>query len=126
MRQLRLPGRVLWSDTDAGGGMHFTAAFRWAEAAEHALYREAVPGVSLAGLPRRSVEAAYHRPLPFDSEFEVVLNVQRVERGSISYIWRLVSGGETAIEGHHVVVHVGADGAPEPLPLELRTALEEA
>ena len=31
--------RVAWVDTDAGGRIHFTAAFRWAEQAETALMR---------------------------------------------------------------------------------------
>ena len=33
------PGRVQWVDTEAGARIHFTAAFRWAEAAETALMR---------------------------------------------------------------------------------------
>ena len=32
--------RVAWVDTDASGRIHFTAAFRWAEATETSLYRE--------------------------------------------------------------------------------------
>ena len=32
--------RVGWIDTDAGGRIHFTVAFRWAEAAETGLYRK--------------------------------------------------------------------------------------
>ena len=32
--------RVAWVDTDAGGRIHFTAVFRWAELAETALRRE--------------------------------------------------------------------------------------
>jgi acyl-CoA thioesterase FadM len=32
--------RVAWVDTDAGGRIHFTAAFRWAEATETGLMRE--------------------------------------------------------------------------------------
>src|SRR5687767_10143613 len=31
--------RVAWIDTDAGGRIHFTAAFRWAESGETALLR---------------------------------------------------------------------------------------
>ena len=32
--------RVGWIDTDAGGRIHFTVAFRWAEATETGLYRK--------------------------------------------------------------------------------------
>jgi hypothetical protein len=31
--------RVFWVDTDTGGRIHVTAAFRWAEATETSLYR---------------------------------------------------------------------------------------
>jgi hypothetical protein len=32
------PLRVAWVDTDAGGRIHWSAVFRWAELAEHAFY----------------------------------------------------------------------------------------
>ena len=31
---------IRWIDTDAGGRIHFTVAFRWAEVAETGLYRK--------------------------------------------------------------------------------------
>ena len=53
--------RVAWVDTDAGGRIHFTAAFRWAEVAETALMR----GLGLidgwGSYPRRHVEADFHK-----------------------------------------------------------------
>src|SRR5207247_3063539 len=51
--------RVAWIDTDAGGRIHFTAAFRWAEAAETALLRSLGLLDGWGDYPRRAVEAEY-------------------------------------------------------------------
>jgi len=48
---------VAWVDTDAGGRIHFTAAFRWAELAETALMRRlGLIGATWGDYPRRKVE----------------------------------------------------------------------
>jgi hypothetical protein len=63
--------RVAWVDTDAGGRIHWSAVFRWAELAEHALLRSLGRDRGEAGpYPRRSAEVIYHHPLEFDDEFE--------------------------------------------------------
>ena len=36
--------RVAWVDTDATGLIHYTAALRWFEVAEHALVRDLLGG----------------------------------------------------------------------------------
>src|SRR4051794_39630191 len=46
--------RVAWVDTDAGGRIHFTAAFRWAEAAETELVRSLGVLDAWADFPRRA------------------------------------------------------------------------
>ena len=49
--------RVAWVDTDAGGRIHFTSAFRWAEEAETELMRRVgVLGEQWGSFPRRKVE----------------------------------------------------------------------
>ena len=62
--------RVAWVDTDTGGRIHFTAAFRWAEVTETSLWRElgllGELGDSDGGWPRRHVEAEFRRPLVFE------------------------------------------------------------
>lgn len=116
--------RVAWVDTDAGGRIHFTAAFRWAEVAEFELLRDlAVPGIHVADYPRRQAEAQYQRVLRFDDEFEVRLRPERVGSTSITYAWRVVRDGEVCIAGRHTAVHVDRTGRPSPLPSELRDAL---
>jgi acyl-CoA thioester hydrolase len=114
--------RVAWADTDASGRTHFTAAFRWAEMAEHALLRSlglAPPG-NADGFPRRRVEATYHRPMRFADEFDLVLAAERVGRTSVTYGWRAIRDGQVCVEGRTVTVHVDGDGRPAPLPRELR------
>lgn len=115
--------RVRWVDTDAGGRIHFTAAFRWAETAELELYRKLGLLDHVPNLPRRHVDADFHRVLVFDDEIEVVLSVASVGATSITYEWRITHDDEVAVEGHHTVVHVDADGRPQPIDDATRAAL---
>jgi len=115
--------RVAWVETDAGGRIHFSNAFRWAELAETALMRSVVALDEWGDFPRKHVEAEFHRVLTFDDEIEVRLRVERLGRTSITYGWTISKDGETCIVGRHTVVHVGGDGRPEPLPERIRNAL---
>jgi YbgC/YbaW family acyl-CoA thioester hydrolase len=114
--------KVLWADTDASGRIHHTAAFRWAENAEHALL-QGLGLTEVRDLPRRQVTATYHRPLVFDDVCDLELEPTKVGRTSISYAWRIHRDGELCIEGTSVVVHVGPDGKPAPLPDAMRAGL---
>src|SRR5207249_9640164 len=82
-----LRSRVAWVDTDAGGRIHFTAPFRWAETAETALLRSLGLLDRWADYPRRAVEAEYLSVLRFDDEFELDLVADRVGTSSITYAW---------------------------------------
>lgn len=116
--------RVAWVDTDAGGRIHFTAAFRYAEAAETELMREAgMLGGEWANYPRRHVQAEYRRVLVFDDEVEVRLRVDRLGTTSITYAWEITRDGELCIDGRHTVVHVDGEGHATPLPDNVRLAL---
>ena len=116
--------RVQWVDTDAGGRIHFTAPFRWAEATELALYRRiGLERDRIGDLPRRHVEADYLRVLVFDDEIELRLRVARVGTTSITYEWTALHDGEPAIEGSHTIVHVDGEGRPAPLDESLRALL---
>jgi acyl-CoA thioester hydrolase len=115
--------RVAWVDTDAGGRIHFAAAFRWAEAAETALLRSLGLLDEWADFPRRAVEAEYLSVLRFEDEIEIELRPEHVGTTSISYGWDIRRNGELCIRGRHTVVHVDRDGRPAPLPEALRRAL---
>jgi acyl-CoA thioester hydrolase len=115
--------RVAWVDTDAGGRIHFTAAFRWAEAAETSLLRSLGLVDVWGDFPRRAVEAEYLAVLRFEDEIEIDLRPAHVGTTSVSYEWEIRRDGEVCIRGRHTVVHVDAGGRPAPLPEELRRAL---
>jgi acyl-CoA thioester hydrolase len=101
--------RVAWIDTDAGGRIHFTAAFRWAEAAETALLRSLGLLDGWADFPR------------------LELGPECVGMNSITYGWEIRRGdGGVCIRGRHTAVHVDADGRPAPLSPTMRHALEGA
>ncbi len=115
--------RVAWVDTDAGGRIHFTNAFRWAEAAETSLMRRLGMLEGWGDYPRKHVEAEFHRVLRFDDEFDVRLRVERVGRTSITYAWTLERDGDVCVSGRHTVVSVDRDGRPAPLSDDVRAAL---
>ena len=115
--------RVAWVDTDAGGRIHFTAAFRWAEAAETALMRRLGVLCGWGDYPRRRVEADYLKVLVFEDEVEVRLRVERVGTTSITYAWEILSDDELHVTGRHTVVHVDHRGVPLALPESLRARL---
>ena len=118
--------RVAWADTDAGGRIHFTAAFRWAEVAETGLRRRLGLMDGWGSYPRRRVEADFHRVLRFEDEVEVRIRPERLGRTSITWTWDIRRDGELCVEGRMTVVHVGAEGRPEPLPERVRGALTPA
>ena len=108
--------RVAWVDTDAGGRIHFTAAFRWAEAAETALGRSLGLLEDWGDLPRRAVEAEYLQVLRFEDEIEIELRPERLGRTSVTYAWEIRRDGEVCIRGRHTAVHVDANGQSAPPP----------
>ena len=117
--------RVAWIDTDAGGRIHFTVAFRWAEAAESTLYRElGLIGDRKGDYPRRHVEADYLKVLRFEDEVEVHLRVAKVGRTSVTFTWDVRHEGDIAIKGTHTVVRVDENGRPKPIDDRHRELLE--
>jgi acyl-CoA thioester hydrolase len=115
--------RVAWVDTDAGGRIHFTAAFRYAERAETALLRELGLVDRLVDYPRRRVEADFRAVLRFEDEVAVAIRPGRIGTTSITWDWQISRDAEVCVDGRHTVVHVGSDGRPAPLPDEVRELL---
>ena len=108
--------RVAWVDTDAGGRIHFTAALRYAEAAENALRRRLGLLDDWADYPRRRIEADYRAVLRFEDELEVRIRPDRIGRTSISWAWEILRDGVVCVDGRHTVVHVDDAGRPASLP----------
>jgi acyl-CoA thioester hydrolase len=112
--------RVAWVDTDAGGRIHFTAAFRYAELAETGLMRSLGLVDRLVDYPRRRVEADFRRVLRFEDELAVTIRPERIGTTSITWVWEIVRDGEVCVAGRHTVVHVDGEGRPSALPAEVR------
>jgi YbgC/YbaW family acyl-CoA thioester hydrolase len=115
--------RVAWVDTDAGGRIHFSNAFRWAELAETGLLRRLGLLERWGDYPRKHAEAEFHKVLRFEDEIQVTLQVERVGRTSITYRWTIAKDGDVYITGRHTVVNVDRDGRSEPLSGDVRAAL---
>jgi acyl-CoA thioester hydrolase len=123
--------RVAWVDTDASGIIHYTAALRYFEVAEHALMRALFaggrPGNGPFLLPRVHVEADYLAPLRYADEFDCTARVTAVGGSSVTYgfdIQRI--DGVACIRGKIVAVACDLAGRPIPLPTALRDGFTRA
>ena len=115
--------RVAWVDTDAGGRIHFTAAFRWAEMAETGIRRELGLVEGWGNYPRRKVEAEFLKVLVFEDEIEVRIRPERLGQTSITWAFEITRDGELCVRGLIVCVRVDEEGRPAPLTEKERAAL---
>ena len=105
-------------ETDAAGIVHFSWFYRYMEEAEHALWREA--GLSIAprdaevGFPRVSASFDFRRPLYFEDEFEVTIEVTDVGPKTIRYT-ATVTRGETHIATGSLTIACVRKRAGEPM-----------
>jgi len=124
--------RVNWVDTDASGRIHYTAALRYFEIAEHGLMRALFgvgggPGNRDFSLPRVHVEADYKLALRYPDEFTCSARVAKIGTSSAEYAYEIRDlRGELAIKGRIVVVATDQAGSKTPLPAVFRAALERA
>ncbi len=113
---MRLSRRVQFSETDVAGIVHFSNFFRYFEDAEHALWRDA--GLSIhsehapIGWPRVAAACQYHRPLRFEQEFEIVVQISEMTSRTIAYAGEITSNGERIATGSWKIACVStlADG----------------
>ena len=115
--------RVTWADTDAGGRIHFSNAFRWAEEAETALRRKLGILEGWGGYPRKRAEAEFHEVLRFEDEIAVRITPERLGTTAITWRFEITRDHEVCVDGRLVVVHVDEDGRPTPLTDDERAAL---
>jgi 2-aminobenzoate-CoA ligase len=120
--------RIEWSDTDASGAYHNTAALRLMEAAETALverlgFLEEVYGRH----PRVRVEADFLRPLFFRDLVDVTIIVAAVGRTSVTYDVTIERNADVCVSGRLVAVLMDAvGGSPQAWPDGMRQAFESA
>ena len=122
--EFRLTRRVQFHETDAAGIVHFSCFFRYLEEAEHAMWRAA--GLSIAapgagvGFPRVAASFEFRRPLRFEDEFEVRLQVTGKSARSLSYRATITKDGDVAARGALTVACVAREpGRPmraTPIP----------
>jgi len=90
--------RVVFSETDTAGIVHFANYFRYFEDAEHALWRDAGlsihPAESAIGWPRVSASCDYHRPLRFEQEFVVTVHIAEISKRTVRYEGTITRGEE--------------------------------
>jgi 2-aminobenzoate-CoA ligase len=125
---IRIQRRVEWSDTDASGAYHNTAAFRLMEAAETALAERLGLLDEIYGRhPRAHMEADFLRPLFFRDLVDVTIVVAAVGRTSVSYDVDISRNGETCAGGRMVAVLLDRiGGTPQPWSDTQRRLLERS
>jgi YbgC/YbaW family acyl-CoA thioester hydrolase len=95
--------RVQFYEVDSAGIVHFSWFFRYMEEAEHAMWRDA--GLSIAmtgtdiGFPRVATSFDYHRPLRFEDEFDVRIQIAAIKAKSIQYSCLVTKGAERIATG---------------------------
>lgn len=132
--------RVEFSETDMAGIVHFSAYFKWMEAAEHALFRHLGQSVVMRigdrryGWPRVHAECDWQAPLKFEDEFDVKLLVREVRRSSIIFDFAFLKlSGESPQRvgrGSFTTVCVSHDGDGKmkaaAIPVEIAGRLQPA
>jgi 2-aminobenzoate-CoA ligase len=120
--------RVEWSDTDASGNYHNTAALRLVEVAETALLERLGLLEDVFGrLPRVHVSVDYLRPMALKDPVEVRATVVEVGRTSVRYDFELASREATVARASVVAVLLDGEGwTPTPWPESHRRLLMTA
>jgi acyl-CoA thioester hydrolase len=138
MHEYRTRRRIEFSDTDAGGLVHFARFFVFMEIAEHELLRalganagaERQADGRLIGWPRVASSCEFLSPARFGDELEVHVQVARVGRTSLTFDFALSRGGTPVALGRTTTVCAVLDAPqgiqPIPIPAALRARLGEA
>src|SRR3954454_21048072 len=116
---------VEFSDTDMAGIMHFSAFFRFMEAAEHALLRSVGLSVyseingEVVTFPRVAASCEYHSPARCEEELRIGVTVERVGTKSVTYGFAFSHEGRKVAIGKmtSVCCRVPTGGVPVSIPI---------
>lgn len=129
----RLPVRVYYEDTDAGGVVYYANYLKYLERARTEWLRAAGFDQGELAATRnllftvRSLEIDYRAPARLDDRLEVEARVVRLGRASIDFAQAVVRDGAELCSARVRVACIDAGTfRPRPLPGELRQYLERS
>jgi acyl-CoA thioester hydrolase len=116
---------VEFSDTDMAGIMHFSAFFRYMEAAEHELLRNLGFSVyaeidgDVVSFPRVAASCDFHSPARCEDVLEIDVTVHRVGTKSVTYGFAFSQSGRDVATGQmtSVCCRVPHGEAPQSIPI---------
>jgi 2-aminobenzoate-CoA ligase len=121
---IRIQRRIEWSDTDASGHWHNTAAFRMIEWAETALLeRLGILDDVYGHLPRVHISADFKSLLAHRDLLDITLSVAEVGRSSVTYDFTIERGGRECVRAVVVTALRTVEGESRPWPEEYRKLL---
>ena len=124
--------RIQWVDTDASGRIHYTAALRFFERAEHALFLRLYggkmpPELGIPNLPRVHVELDMMAEIGLNDELDCTARIAKVGNSSITYRFDAARlDGTPCLAGQIVAVAVDEAGQSMHIPDSPRAILEAA
>jgi acyl-CoA thioester hydrolase len=123
---------VQWGDQDAFGHVNNVVYFRWFESARIAYFQRVGimkhQGAGQVGPILAAASCDYRRSIEFPDSVRVGIRSTRVGRTSIGFAHRIVGLGNKALAAEGTSTTVFYDYTarrPEPVPDEIRRAIEE-
>ncbi|MEB3300295.1 MAG: thioesterase family protein [Candidatus Sericytochromatia bacterium] len=123
--------RVRYAETDGQRVAHHAAYPVWFEMGRADLVRAL--GFDYGAMERAGtfmvvveLKVRYRKPVRYDEELELETRVVDIGRASMRVAYRLCRAGAEVATGETVMVMVGTDGRPIPVPDAWREALGEA
>jgi 2-aminobenzoate-CoA ligase len=121
---IRIQRRIEWSDTDASGHWHNTAAFRMIEWAETALLeRLGILDDVYGHLPRVHISADFKSLLGHRDLLDITLSVAEVGRSSVTYDFTIERDGRECVRAVVVTALRTPEGESRPWSEEYRKLL---
>lgn len=123
----RLPVRVYYEDTDAGGVVYYANYLKYLERARTEWLRAAGWGQAALASERgllfavRSIELDYHAPARLDDALEVEARIAALGRARIDFAQRVVCDGAALCTGRvRIACLDAATFRPRPLPDDMK------
>ncbi len=117
--------QVEFSDTDAGGIMHFTSYFKYMEQVEHEMLRQTGLSVfteidgQMISWPRVSSEFDYKRPSVFEDQLTIGIGIERMGSKSVTYVAEFRRGDELLATGRIVAACCRVEHGKPPVAIEI-------